>query len=475
MPNLRAAYLSLALLVFVVASQSSAAEIPVEKSAETHFETLSASEGAKRLESSTESAPPISAANLRLEEAIRMAVEASPKIQKVASAHREAEWKTTEAFATYMPTLSGSINYLLDKKYVLTDIAFGGNPTSIPQILPTTNYSLNAQYLLFDGGASTQRWRSAQLQETAARQDLEWAQFQMVREVALQYYKTLAAQILMDVANQNAKTLQDHLKDVNLFKKAGISTNYDVLRVEVQVSESQSELLNATDNVENARGHLAEILGLEEIAHLDGSLPVLTEDLVRSVDVEGFVGRSDLKALRGKVEALDRLDSAAQRHWFPKVSLGGIYQYYNNRNDRFDDPENFREAYQVYLALTWSFFDGFASTARAHEAIEQKIQLEKITQQASLKAKQDVGFWKRKFLYFCSVYKSRLADIQKAKESLRLAREGHRVGVRTNTDLLDGEAELYRAQASMINAQVGAVEALGNLELATGKQFYKFL
>jgi outer membrane protein TolC len=64
--------------------------------------------------------------------------------------------------------------------------------------------------------------------------------------------------------------------------------------------------------------------------------------------------------------------------------------------------------------------------------------------------------------------------VQKSTESVRLAREGHRVGARTNTDLLDAEAELFRAQAGVVNSQVGAIEALINLELTVGKKIYDF-
>ena len=64
--------------------------------------------------------------------------------------------------------------------------------------------------------------------------------------------------------------------------------------------------------------------------------------------------------------------------------------------------------------------------------------------------------------------------MQKATESLRLVKEGRRVGARTNTEFLDTETELFRAQAGQVNSQIGAVEALINLELATGQKLYNF-
>jgi outer membrane protein TolC len=114
------------------------------------------------------------------------------------------------------------------------------------------------------------------------------------------------------------------------------------------------------------------------------------------------------------------------------------------------------------------------STAQAHEALEKKAQTESSLRAARLKAKQDLNLWTRKFKYYCSISKARQNDVGKAKESVRLARAGRRAGARTNTDLLDAEAELYRAQAGAVSARLGAVEALINVELSLGRPLYNF-
>ena len=89
---------------------------------------------------------------------------------------------------------------------------------------------------------------------------------------------------------------------------------------------------------------------------------------------------------------------------------------------------------------------------------------------ARLHARQDFDLWSRKLLYFSSVYKSKMSDIDRSKEAVRLAREGRRVGVRTNTELLDAEIDLFRSQAGAVNAQLGALEAKISLELAAGQR-----
>jgi len=410
-----------------------------------------------------------------LKSIVNEALSGTPTLQKSEAAYEEASWKKTEALQGFLPSLSGSINYLTDKRYMLVDVNMGAGATSIAQVVPTTLYTLNAQIPLFDGFANTNRYSAGQQAEQSARHELEWTQFSIQRQATLQFYKTLASLALKDVAEQNLKTLNDHLKDAQALKKAGVTTNYDVLRVEVQVSEARAEVMNAQDNYEIAKLRLGEILGKSsENRELQGQLPVLTDVSVEQLQPGNLQQRLDVLALQEKVTSLQKIDSAQSRYLFPKISAFGQYQYYNNINDRFSDQDRFREAYLIGLNLTWNFFDGMSSIAKSHQASAQAAQLESHLKITQIKATQDFEFWKRKFNYFKSVYKSKLVDVEKSTEAIRLAKEGRRAGTRTSTEMLDAELDLFRSRAAQVNSQIGAVESLINLELATGQNIHQF-
>lgn len=397
----------------------------------------------------------------------------SPQIERSASVAEESSWRRAETYSGFLPRISASASRLLDARLVYIDVALGPSVQSIPQIIPKTVYSLGADWIIFDGFANFERLKGAKAVERAAKKDLEWSKFQGSRDVVLLFYRALAAQTLKDVAAANVKTLQDHLNDVRLFKKAGTGTKFDVLRVEVQTSESQSELLNSTDNVSVSLLRLGERLG-QDLSHVElkGQLPVLAPDLVQSLKYEEHQ-RGDLEALQERVAGADYNASAAGRFWIPRVSLNGQYQQYNNRTDDFSG-NGFRDAYSAAVNLNWNIFDGGISYARDRQAVEQKVQAEKSWILARQKSSNDFEFWRRRYLYYASVYRSRESDVDKSTESVRLAREGRKVGIRTNTDLLDAETELFRARAGLVNSQIGAIEALINLEVATGQSLFKF-
>ena len=415
------------------------------------------------------------AQNVNLKTVLNEASAGSPLIEKSQAQYDEVSWKKTEALQGFLPTLTGGINYYTLKKYTLTDINLGSGPVSVPQIVPTTTYSLTATIPLFDGFASTNRYLAGSHLEKSAQLDLDWTRFSLQKNITLQFYKVIAARSLKEVSEQNLKTLTDHLKDAEALKKAGIATSYDVLRVEVQVSEAKAEILNASDNFEIAKNKLGELLGKDtESRDLEGSFPKISNETLQTAKVLKLSSRADLLALQEKSQSLQNLDSAAGRYWVPKIGAFGQYQYYNNINDHFSDSDHFRESYLVGLNMTWNLFDGMGSIAKSHQAAAQSIQLQANVKITELKAKQDFEFWKRKLNYFKTIYDSKIIDIEKSSESVRLAQAGRRAGTRTSTDLLDSELDLFRSRASLVNAQIGLVESIINIELSTGLSIYDF-
>lgn len=122
-------------------------------------------------------------------------------------------------------------------------------------------------------------------------------------------------------------------------------------------------------------------------------------------------------------------------------------------------------------SLKWDILDGGLSLAKANEAHEKAEQAKSDFRKAQLQAPYDFDLWKRRLISNISLYQAKLTDVDKAKESVRLATVGFKAGTRTTTDLLDAELDQYRASAGLVQAQLNAWEALINLELVTGKRY----
>ncbi|MGZ3697857.1 MAG: TolC family protein, partial [Bdellovibrionota bacterium] len=82
----------------------------------------------------------------------------------------------------------------------------------------------------------------------------------------------------------------------------------------------------------------------------------------------------------------------------------------------------------------------------------------------------DLALWRRRLVYSTALFEARKTDVSKSEESVRLAKEGLHAGTRTTSEVLDAELDLFRSKAGVIRAQLDALEATVNLELALGRK-----
>jgi outer membrane protein TolC len=137
---------------------------------------------------------------------------------------------------------------------------------------------------------------------------------------------------------------------------------------------------------------------------------------------------------------------------------------------KITDTNDYRNSYFVGAAASWDILDGGLSLAKANEAGERAKQAKEAYEAVKLSTPYDFNLWKRRLISSAALYQAKLTDVEKAKESARLATAGFKAGTRTTTDVLDAELEQYRAAAGMVEAQINALEAMFNLELVLGRK-----
>jgi outer membrane protein TolC len=207
-----------------------------------------------------------SSAPLTVDAAVQEALRDSPTIQSSEAAVSESSWHKFQMIGNgFLPKLSAGFNHFFGESYETTAINFGGSLLNFPGAYPTNILTVNASIPLFDGLANIENTQAASLQKTAAEEELDRAKFQLGQEVKLAFYQALAAAQLQDVARENVKTLEDHLKDVEIQRHGGAATKYDSLRVSVQLSEGRADQIDADDNAALARKKLTALLVMRRI------------------------------------------------------------------------------------------------------------------------------------------------------------------------------------------------------------------
>lgn len=413
------------------------------------------------------------AAGLTLEEAIEAGLKESPAIKLSLAREDEFSAKKSGAMAGFLPHLGLQANKFVEQKYQTFSMSLGGGTAAtIPLVSPKTIVDLNFRMPIFNGLRNYNSYKAASFLSESASLQQNWEEFSLKRKIKEAFYRALAAEQFARVAQENIVTLEDHLAHVEARKKGGLTTNYDVLRIEVQLDEAKTQKMEADDRVILARKELARVMGLpNDDRELVGDLPVPSDnEQLKHLTVDESLKRSDIESLRLLEKAADHNKRSAGSWLFPEIGLMANYDWYNNVNYSWTRGSEYKNAYGGGVYLTWNLYDGGASHASSKEKVAQLRQSE-----AQLKLEEQrlpiaLETFQRRYRYGLALYRTTVSDIKKSEESVRQAKEGARQGVRTVSEQLDAQLDLFRSRAGKVNAQLITAEALINLELVTGKE-----
>jgi outer membrane protein TolC len=411
---------------------------------------------------------------LTLDSAIAEARGSSPEIRLAEAQADEAGARKNETLSGFLPTVSATGYHLTNIKYETYTASLSPTQTfTLPLVSPQTSLKFSVNLPVFDGLRNIENYRASNAASEASQESKRWEEFTLEQNVKDAFYRALAAQLLADVATENIRTLEDHYSHLQARQKGGMATSYDVLRVEVQLDEARAQKIQADDNVVSERKHLARIMGSpDDMRPISGDLPVPeSAPKISQLAAESAVrDRKDLEALRLREKSSSLSDTASKSWLVPTVGVMADYEFYNNLNSSMTSTDAFHNDYDLGFYVRWNIFDGGASLARAAESGAQLRQARARLDIETQRLPEALDMWRRRYNYGVSLYQTAVSDIKKSEISVRQAQEGFKQGVRTVSEQLDAQLDLFRSRASKVNAQLTSAEALIQLELTLGRK-----
>ncbi len=251
---------------------------------------------------------------------------------------------------------------------------------------------------------------------------------------------------------ESAERLRGHYEAAKVKEGIGMTTAIDTYRAGLELNQAEDNLTNARQAHEDAIDSLRVLLALP----LDEALQVeapLTYDLVRMADAEAV-----RVALRSRVELdnaadlmrdLERQSRVARHNTFPDLDINFTYSRLGT-GDNFNDSTNLSQDFWG-VALSSS-----TDLARTAERAAHKQSLVNVrTSRRNLRLRHDeVVREVKRDLRSLKRSERRIAiqqeQIDQADGQLALARVKFQRGLADNFDVIDAEAELRRAQLSLI-------------------------
>ena len=319
---------------------------------------------------------------LDLDETIQRALANNRVIKQSIASRESAYWTFRQARRRTAPTVALGANW-----------GAGGGPANAStysddkhrRFAETATVTLP----LYAGGSYKEGRIAARYGINAADLQLENT-LQTVRQTATNYYfNVLQCRNLIQVAQENVQTLQEHLKNVNAQFRAGTVAKADVLSSEVRLANAQQNLVNAQNDYDVAVATLDNfiLLPADTIIHPQDTLTYNKYNLnLPTCTAYALDNRPDAAAADYAVKRAESNIRSAKAGYKPTLSASASAGISSNQFPF--KPNSDGEGWSIGLSASWNVFDGGITAAQVRQAEAALVSAE---EEAAATRKYSVG------------------------------------------------------------------------------------
>lgn len=402
---------------------------------------------------------------LSLEEALKLALSHNRALQVVLEEKNIARGRILESYGEVLPNLS------LDGKYTRKDSdneEYKGQTYSGQH----DNYSgtLSVKQPIFRGGAATAALRASRYYDTLTDENVREAVQNTIYETIKAYYLVSLTQQQYQVTRTYANLADSHLKDVKIKREFGTASDFNVLRSQVELSNSRAEMISYQNKLHQAVTSLLKTIGISQESKIELKDLLTYEPL--SVEEEevihkAFLNRPDLAVAELTVKMQEESLNKAYSEYWPKIDA--FYKQSLSKPDPYLSTKNdWGDAWSAGIDINIPIFDGFKREGRVFQqraGLKQQYIGLLDTREKALFEVRNAVLNLRDATEFVNVQK---LTFQQAKEGLRLAEAGYREGTLDQVSVLDARAALTNTQLLYYKSLYEHAIARLDLEKAMG-------
>lgn len=414
------------------------------------------------------------ARQVSLSEAIRLGMENSNQVKLALSKSREAHAAKREMKDHIIPDvdISGQYMRLNEPNVSINPMLLGnksgsesGGSQAAPGYLMLGQASVSMP--LFSGFRIKNGIRSAEYLEKAATLDVESQRSEVILNIVGAYINLYKAQTAVKMVEENLRQSQQRVGDFSNLEKNGLLAQNDLLKAQLQESNTSLALLDAKNNQKVANYNMNLMLGLSEDTELkvdsisDMDLPQLVS--VGELREKAVQQRQDLQAMNEREKAGEAAVKVSKSEYWPSIGLSAGYVAAD-----VQDVLTVTNALNVGLGLKFNLSSLYKAGAKVDQARERYLQTQLMHDQLSDKVKSEV------FKSFSDYEESvqRITVYEKARqqsaENYRITKNKHTNNLATTTELLDADIERFRAELNLKYAKADAILAYCKLLQVSG-------
>ena len=454
---------------------------------------------------------------ITLREAVGLALEQNRELQTAQLGVAESEGQVREAWSQVFPQVDLTSTYTRNLEVptqLLPALIF--DPNAGPdELIPIRFGSDNLWYgqiraeqplfraAAFIGVGAAGKFRALQAEEARG------TAHQVATRVRTTYYNVLLAEEAERLNAESVRRVQQTLDDTRALYRAGMVSEYDVLRLEVELTNLETELRRAENAAEAARRTLAVELGMDGDQQVTtvGSLATMQlppeeidaaapdTDAAAEIDPANqqlleFTGierpvtagaeelvtrahetRSDLLQLDLSRSLRKAELRAEQAEYLPRIDLFGSYavsaqqdggvDFFGNSDRRFYDR-------QIGVQVTMPLFTGFSRPARVQQKRAILRQVETQQRQADAQIENTIRTLLDSVREARERAEAQRKAVDQAQRGYDIARAQFREGIGSQLEVTDAEVTLRQTEFNYAEAIHDYLVTRAQLDEAVG-------
>ena len=415
---------------------------------------------------------PTDTLHLSLEAAVARALASGSDMQVARASVGIAQGRVKEVLAQALPQITGTVSYNRKFDSVFRDLATQ-DTSGLGDLFANTSFGavhgwttdLTASQLLWSGGRVGAGIAAAKAVRNSVANDRAQAEADVRLNVQQAYWNALYTHEVVAIAQHGLQQAREHLRQVELYRKQGSRSEYDLLQAQVDAANSEPPVVAARSAAQLALLSLKRALNLPLSQPLVLDTPLTFGDRQLPVPAESPSDASIRPAVQS-AEAAVAARRAALRveksgRW-PQLTASATVLHQAFPRDGSPERDQFQRSMDATLKLEWPLFQGFrtfGAVQRANNEMQQAMAQRDVAKQTAEMelAQAELGV------------QEALATLVARRGTAQLAERAHHLADVRWKNGLGTQLEVSDARLQMLNAQVNEVLALKDYRLSLAR------
>ena len=404
-----------------------------------------------------------------LQECINYALEKNIQLQQNKISLQESEIDIKDARASLFPSLSFSTGHnVVNRPYQEQSNTVSGTEiiSSDEKTTYNGNYSLNAQWTLWNGGQRLNNLKQQKTNRDIARLTVSETENTLQEQITQLFIQILYADESIQI---NRSTLEvskaTYKRGQELFAEGSLS-KADLAQLEAQVSDDQYQLVTAESTWRNYKLQLKQLLELDGSEEFNLVLPELNDEnilkmLPSQTDVyqAAMAIRPEIQSSRLSIENAKLGISAAKAGYYPTIGLSASSSSTTNSASTNNWAQQMKYGWNnmIGISLSIPIFDN-----RQNKSNVQKARLQYNTSQLDLINKQKELYSTIEGLWLDALnaqqqYVAAETKVKSSQTSFDMVNEQFNLGMKNTVELLTEKNNLLSAKQQLVQAKYMAI------------------